>query len=55
MQTLYIDISSDKVYLSCNDEELFLERNGIEDVLGKALVERYRKYNFTKAYILNGP
>jgi hypothetical protein len=55
MQPLYIDISSDKVYLSFNDEELFLERNGIEDVLGKVLVERYRTYNFTKAYILNGP
>jgi len=52
---LYLDISSDKVYLSCNDEELFLERNGIEDVLGKVLVQWQRKYNFTKAYILNWP
>ena len=53
--TLYLDISSDKMYLSCNDEELFLERNGIEDVLGKVLVQWQRKYDFRKAYILNGP
>lgn len=55
MQTLSIDISSDKVYLSCHNEELFLERNGIENALGKILVQRRRKYHFTKAYILNGP
>ncbi|MDR2540812.1 MAG: hypothetical protein LBD11_03340 [Candidatus Peribacteria bacterium] len=53
MNTFYIDISSDKIYLSCNEEDLFLERNGIEDILGKVLVERYRRYNFKKAYILN--
>jgi hypothetical protein len=55
MQTLYMDISSDKIYLSCADEELFLERNGIEDELGKVLVQRRRTYHFSKAYILNGP
>jgi len=52
---LYLDISSDKVYLSCNDEELFLERNSIENELWKILVQRRRKYQFTKAYVLNGP
>ena len=55
MHPLYLDISSDKVYLSYNDEELFLERNGIEDILGKVLIQRRRKYHFTKAYILNWP
>ena len=52
---LYLDISSDKVYLSYQNEELFLERNGIENTLGKILIQRRRKYNFTKAYILNWP
>ena len=33
MEALYLNISSDKVELSGGEEELFLERNGIEDVL----------------------
>ncbi|MDR0650967.1 MAG: hypothetical protein LBG59_06310 [Candidatus Peribacteria bacterium] len=55
MTTLFIDISSDKVYLSCQKEELFLERNGIENTLGKILIRWQRDNHFTKAYILNGP
>ena len=52
---LFIDISSDKVYLSYEQEELFLERNWIEDVLGRELIRLWRKYEFKQAYILNGP
>ncbi|MDR3168215.1 MAG: hypothetical protein LBU27_00155 [Candidatus Peribacteria bacterium] len=53
MATLYLDISSDKVYLSCDGEEFFLERNGIENELGKVLVQRRKKFSFSKAFILN--
>lgn len=52
---LFFNISSDQIHLSYQEEELFLERNGVENVLGKVLVERWRKYQFKKVYIVNGP
>ena len=52
---LWINISQDKVFLACGEERIFLERNGIEDILGETLVTLYRKYQFSEAYILNGP
>ena len=52
---LWINISQDKVFLACGEERIFLERNGIEDILGETLVTLYRKYQFSEEYILNGP
>lgn len=55
MNTLYLNISSDKVQLSCWTEEILLERNGIEDLLGRDLVKLWRAHGFKRAYVLNGP
>jgi hypothetical protein len=55
MSPLFINISSDKVALCFDKEEMILERNGIEDVLGKVLVQWWKRFGFTEATILNGP
>ncbi|GHW02526.1 hypothetical protein AGMMS50249_3120 [candidate division SR1 bacterium] len=52
---LFIDISSDFVYLSCQGQELFLPRNGIENQLGIDLVQRHKNLSFTQVQVLNGP
>ena len=48
---LFLNISTDKVYLSNGKEEYFLDRNGIEEHLGKLLVEEAK--NHTEILVLN--
>ena len=50
-----MNISSDKVFLSCDTEQIFLERNGIEEVLWEKLVLLWKTYHFTKVYVVNWP
>lgn len=52
---LFCNISSDKVYLSDVQGEIFLERNGIEKVLWPTLIDRAKKSPFDHVFLLNGP
>lgn len=52
---LFVDISSDQVFLSCGEKTIFLERNGIENVLWWELIKLEKKYWFRKVFILNWP
>jgi len=52
---LFVNISSDKVQISDAKQELFLDRNSIENTLGKALNERYERTPFQEILLLNGP
>ncbi len=52
---LFCNISSDKVHIADAQGEIFLERNGIEKVLGPALVDRAKKSPFDQVFLLNGP
>jgi hypothetical protein len=55
MNPLFMNISSDKIALRFDEKEIILERNGIENVLGKVLVQWWKEWQFTQAFILNGP
>lgn len=50
---LFINISSDKVQVADAQQTQFLDRNGIESTLGKALVERYKDSPFDEILLLN--
>lgn len=52
---LFINISSDKVYIGTGDKDIFMERNGIENVLWQQLIKLYEKYKFKEILVLNGP
>lgn len=52
---LFVNISSDKVQIADAKQELFLDRNSIENTLGKALNERYERTPFQEILLLNGP
>lgn len=50
---LFLNISADKVYLSNGEKEYLLDRNGIEEILWKVLVEEIK--NHTEILVLNWP
>ncbi|MDD3262848.1 MAG: hypothetical protein PHR61_03295 [Candidatus Absconditabacteria bacterium] len=52
---LFCNISSDKVHIKDEKGEIFLERNGIEKVLGPTLVDWSKKSPFDQVFLLNGP
>lgn len=52
---LFCNISSDKVHITDAQGEIFLDRNGIEKVLGPTLVDRAKKSPFDQVFLLNGP
>ncbi len=52
---IFCNISSDKVHIADTNEEIFLERNGIEKVLGPILVDWTKKSPFDQVFLLNGP
>ena len=52
---LFINISSDQIHMADWDQELFLERNGIENTFGPALIDWYKKTPFEEVFLLNGP
>lgn len=51
---MFINISSDKVYIWTWEKNIFLDRNGIENVLGSQLVKLYNK-KFKEILVLNWP
>lgn len=55
IQKMFINISSDKVYIWTWDKNIFLERNGIENVLWSQLVKLYKKNSFKEILVLNWP
>ena len=52
---LFINISSDKIYLDDGQRQEALARNGIENVLGPTLVKWYQEAAFDEILLLNGP
>jgi len=52
---LFINISSDKVYIWTWEKNIFLDRNGIENVLWSQLVKLYNKNKFKETLVLNWP
>ncbi|MFZ2150861.1 MAG: hypothetical protein WAZ12_03935 [Candidatus Absconditicoccaceae bacterium] len=52
---MFINISSDKVYIGTGDKNIFLDRNGIENVLGSSLIKLYKKNKIKDILVLNGP
>lgn len=52
---LFCNISSDKVHINDAQGEAFLERNGIEKVLGPTLIDWHEKSPFDQIFLLNGP
>ena len=52
---LFCNISSDKVHIADAQGEIFLERNGIEKVLGPTLIDRAKKSPLDQVFLVNGP
>ena len=52
---LFINISSDKVYISTWTKNIFLDRNGIENILWPQLIQLNQKNKFKDILVLNWP
>jgi len=52
---MFINISSDKVYIWTWDKNIFLNRNGIENILWSQLIKLYNKNKFKEIIVLNWP
>lgn len=52
---LFVNISSDQVHLLDDQNEHFLERNGIENLLGPMLLEYTQSHPVESIFLLNGP
>ncbi len=52
---MFINISTDQVYLSINDQEFFFNRDDVEKTFWPKLIELAKKYNFSDITVLNGP
>ncbi len=52
---LFLNISTDQIYIQIEDEKINLDRNNIEDIIWPTLTKLYRKYNFKKVFVLNWP
>jgi hypothetical protein len=52
---LFLNISSDKVYIWTWTKNIFLDRNGIENILWSQLVKLYNKNKFKEILVLNWP
>lgn len=50
-----MNISSDKVHLADAQQTQFLDRNGIENILGPTLVDWHKQAPFQEIILLNGP
>jgi len=53
--TLFMNISSDQIIISDGENDIFLERNDVETILGPKLVQLVDKWNYTKIITLNWP
>ncbi len=52
---LFLNISTDQIYIQIKDEKINLDRNQIENVLWPTLVNLYKKYDFKKVLLINWP
>jgi len=52
---LFLNISSDQVQILDDQNESFLERNGIENTLGPNLLEYTQSHPVETIFLLNGP
>lgn len=52
---MFINISSDQVYISDGEREEHLSRNGIENVFGPVLIQWQKASPFNTVFLLNGP
>lgn len=52
---LFVNISSDYVHILDDQDEHFLERNGIENTFGPMLLEYTQNHPVETLFLLNGP
>jgi len=52
---LFINISSDYIHLLDAQDEIFLERNGIENTLGSTILTHTQHHPVETIFLLNGP
>ena len=52
---LFLNISTDQVFIQIQDETINLDRHEIENIIWPTLIKLYKKYNFTKVLLLNWP
>ncbi len=52
---MFINISTDQIYLSLHQKEYFFDRNTVEKELGPALVTLARTHDFSDIIVLNWP
>lgn len=52
---LFVNISSDQVHILDDQDEHFLERNGIENILWPVLLEYTQSHPVESLFLLNGP
>lgn len=52
---LFLNISTDQIYIQIEQEKIHLDRNEIEDLIWPKLVELYRKYQFKTVFLVNWP
>ncbi len=52
---LFINISTDNIYIQINDEIINLDRHEIENIIWPTLIKLHKKHNFTKILLINWP
>ncbi len=52
---MFINISTDQVYLAINGQEFFFDRDDVEKTFWPKLIELARQENFENIIVLNGP
>ena len=52
---LFINISTDNIYIQIKDEIINLDRDEIENIIWPSLIKLYRKHKFPKVLLINWP
>lgn len=52
---LFLNISTDQINLQIKNENIYLDRNEIENIIWPKIIQLHRKYNFTKILLINWP
>lgn len=52
---LFLNISTDQVFIQIQDETINLDRHEIENIIWPTIIKLYKKYNFDKVFLLNWP
>jgi hypothetical protein len=52
---LFLNISTDQIYIEIENEIINLDRNELENIIWPTLIKLYTKYKFTKVFLINWP